>query len=282
MTRKKDTEQEAHATQKDVESEESIMKENTEGNSEVKEDIDIPKESTEIKQKQIEGKEPGKLEYYSKEYLVEKVSKLETELKTLQANLKKAKEESENWKNKYMRLQAEFENAQKRWDKNRQILRIEYTASVLKSFLPLYDSFKKALSEDKENMKLLKGFYDQFMNILKGHKAEPMDVKVDEPFNYSSQEALTSIEKDDVSNNTILEIIQDGWKFDKEVLRYAKVVISRGPKPPEPEPEPDSELESETESDKIEADSKQTKDTPDGKDKQSSKSNEPNDDNKVV
>jgi molecular chaperone GrpE len=280
MARKKDTEQKSPATEKGAESDESTMKENTEGNSEVKEDMEIPKEATEVKQKQLEGTEPGKLEYYSKEYLVEKVGKLEAEVKTHQTNLKKIKDEAESWKNKYMRLQAEFENAQKRWDKNRQNLRLEYTASVLKSFLPLYDSFKKALTDDKENMKVLKGFYDQFMNILKGHKAEPMDVKIDDPFDYSSQEALTSLEKADVPNNTILEIIQDGWKFDKDVLRYAKVVISREPKPPEPEPEP--EPESIAKSDKIEADSKQTKDTFEEQDKESPNSNEPNDNTKVA
>ncbi|GAH28117.1 unnamed protein product, partial [marine sediment metagenome] len=83
-----------------------------------------------------------------------------------------------DWKNKYMRLQAEFENAQKRWNKNRQNLRIEYTASALKTFLPLYDSFKKALENSDENQVILKGFFDQFINILKYHKALPIDVFV--------------------------------------------------------------------------------------------------------
>ncbi len=233
MTRKKDSDTEQPTAKKD--NDELTTKTTSEDAAKESNDSKKSEVSTEVKQ--IAGKEPEKLEYYSKEHLLEEVKTLETDLKAHKENLKKAKEDAESWKSKYTRLQAEFENAQKRWDKNRKNLRLEYTASVLKSFLPLYDSFKKALSDDKENMKILKGFYDQFMNILKGNKAEPMKVKENEPFDYSTQEALTSIEKTDVPKNTILEVIQDGWKLDNEVLRYAKVIISKEPKPPEPEPE---------------------------------------------
>jgi molecular chaperone GrpE len=275
MTGKKKDQQESSVSGKDASTDDSLEESEKEldsdkSDSEKKKRMKTTGDSVEVKQ--IEGKEPEKLEYYSKEYLIEKVSKLENELNTNQDNLKKLKGDAESWKNKYMRLQAEFENAQKRWDKNRQNLRLEYTASILKSFLPLYDSFKKALSHDKENMKTLKGFYDQFMNILKGYKAEPMEVKVNDPYDYFSQEALTSIEKADVPSNTILEVIQDGWKLDKEVLRYTKVVISKEPKPPEPEPMPETETdseveaevtsvnESETETVKLENDSEETED----------------------
>ena len=195
--------------------------------------------------KQLEGEEPGKLEYFSKEELLQNQAKFETELKALKETYDKVETEKNSWKNKYTRLQAEFENAEKRWNKNRQNLRVEYTASTIKTLLPLYDSFKKALDHKDENNKVLKGFYDQFMNILKSHKAHPIEVKVNDPFDYNYHEALSSIEKEDVPENTILDIIQDGWKLDNEVIRYTKVIISKKPKPPEPEPEPKLEPEGE-------------------------------------
>jgi len=248
MTRKKESDTPASAAERDKSMEkEQSNSENTSQDviNASEQEKKKSKDSDEVKQ--ISGIEPGKLEYYSKEHLMEKINNLEADFKELKEELKKVKDEAESWKNKYMRLQAEFENAQKRWDKIRKNLRLEYTASVLKSFLPLYDSFKKALSDDKENMKILKGFYDQFMSILKSHKAEPMQLKEDEPFDYSTQEALTSIEKSDIPKNTILEVVQDGWKLDNEVLRYAKVIISKEPKPPEPEPKPKPESKGESE-----------------------------------
>ena len=128
-------------------------------------------------------------------------------------------------------MQAEFENAQKRWEKNRENLRVQYTASIIRGLLPLYDSFKKAVDDESDNDKI-KGFYNQFMSILKSYGAEPIQVKINDSFDYSYHEALTSLERDDIPNNTIIDIIQDGWKIKKGVIRYAKVVISREPKHP--------------------------------------------------
>ncbi len=195
-------------------------------------------EEVELKEetKLIEGKEQYKLEFYSKEELLAKIKSLETQVN----DLTKSNEENSNWKSKYTRLQAEFENAEKRWNKNRQNLRTEYTANAIKSFLPLFDSFKKALENSDKSHVIIKGFYDQFMNVLKSYKAIPMDVKVNDIFDYNYHEALNSVERDDVPNNTIIEVIQDGWKLDNIVIRYAKVIVSREPKPPEPEKEEES------------------------------------------
>ena len=183
------------------------------------------------------------LEYHDLDDLIAKYNKLKEDNKKDKEALIKYQKESESWKNKHMRLQAEFENAQKRWNKNRQNLRTEYTGRTLKSFLPLYDSFKKALDGDDENKAILKQFYDQFISILKFYNAEPINVKINDPFDYSYHEALSSIEKDDLPNNSIIEIIQDGWKMNKDVIRYSKVIISREPKPPEPEPEVEADSE---------------------------------------
>jgi len=232
MTRK---EKKKKQLDEDGESQSEIKKEHNE-NAEINDDENIEVDEQPKPLKQLEGKEPFKLEFFSKDDLIEKVDTLEKTLEEKEKILKKFQKESSDWKNKYTRLQAEFENAEKRWNKNRENLRIRYTASVIKSLLPLYDSFKKAISENDENQAILKGFYDQFMNILKSHKSEPISVKINDIFDYSFHEALSSLEKDDVPNNSIIEIIQDGWKLDKDVIRYAKVIISREPKPPEPEP----------------------------------------------
>ncbi len=194
--------------------------------------------------KRLEEKEHYELEYFSKEDLVKKNEDLEKELGKLKESVEKLQKENADSKNKYMKLQADFENAQKRWDKNRQNLRIEYTASVLRNFLPLYDSFKKAIDSNKANeteKNILTGFYNQFINIFKSYGAEPIQVKVNESFDYNIHEALSTIEKDDIPENSIVEVVQDGFKYGKEVIRYAKVIISRKPKPPEPEPKPEEE-----------------------------------------
>jgi len=229
MTRKK-KKTEKMSTKDEVES-------STEGVTESKEKELKGTDEEEEKQdiKLLEGEGQKVLEYHDLDDLLAKFNKLKESNKKDKETLLKYQEESDSWKNKHMRLQAEFENAQKRWNKNRQNIRTDYTGRTLKSFLPLYDSFKKALDGDDENKAILKQFYDQFIGILKFYKAEPIVIKINDIFDYSYHEALSSLEKDDLPNNSIIEIIQDGWKMDKDVIRYSKVIISREPKPPEPE-----------------------------------------------
>lgn len=245
MTRKKEKKENPSNDALLEDEAEILINDSKEGTSKEQDDLQSKIEVQDIKL--IEGKEQKVLEYFSKDNLIDEIKSLKDTNKKKDEQLLKYQTESDDWKNKYMRLQAEFENAQKRWNKNRQNLRIEYTASALKTFLPLYDSFKKALENSDENQVILKGFFDQFINILKFHKAVPIDVKVNDIFDYNYHEALSSIERDDLPNNTIINIIQDGWKLDKEVIRYAKVIVSRVPPPPEPEPEPITEAEVEAE-----------------------------------
>jgi len=182
-----------------------------------------------------EEEEPLLIEYFSKDDLVEKIKNLEKEQEKHEKEIKDLK----GWQKKYMLLQAEFENAQKRWNKNRQNLRLEYIAFVLKKFLPLYDSYKKAIDNEPDNESITQ-FYNQFINIFKSYEgAEPIQVNINDPFDYHYHEALSSIERDDLPNNSIIDVIQEGWMLGKDVLRYAKVITSRKPKPPEPEPEPE-------------------------------------------
>ncbi|MFX0001033.1 MAG: nucleotide exchange factor GrpE [Candidatus Hodarchaeota archaeon] len=217
--------------------------------AEQKENIESEIVSEEVKK--LEEKEHYELDYFSKEDLVKEKENLEQKIKDLKEKTEKLQKENGESRNKFMHLQAEFENAQKRWDKNRQNLRIEYTASVLKNFLPLYDSFKKALeSANETEKKIIEGFYNQFMNIFKSYGVEPIKVEINDEFDYSIHEALTSVEKEDVPENKVLEIVQDGFKYGKEVIRYTKVIISRKPKPPKPEPE-EKEAEEEVSEEKT-------------------------------
>ncbi|NHJ26398.1 MAG: hypothetical protein EAX89_17600, partial [Candidatus Lokiarchaeota archaeon] len=113
MTRKdKKKEAEAKDTKENVgENEES----NELSKDEVEESLieESKKEKDEIKL--LECEDQKILEYFSKDELCKKVKELEQNTKVQGERLETLKTEATDWKNKYIRLQAEFENAQKRW-----------------------------------------------------------------------------------------------------------------------------------------------------------------------
>jgi len=247
-------------------------KENNESNNDIQQEISsdesnnpevIPEIAIETEEiKRLEEKEHYELEYFSKDKVLEENKQLGEDLKNIKEKVAKLQIDNADSKKKFMHLQAEFENAQKRWNKNRQNLRIDYTASVLKKFLPLYDSFKKAIDNAEEaEKKGLVNFYNQFMNVYKSYGAEPIQVRINDQFDYSKHEALSSLEKEDVPENSIVEVIQDGFKYGKEVIRYTKVIVSRKPKPPEPEPEEKEDKEAVSEAPKTEEEITEHKET---------------------
>ncbi|MHA1755239.1 MAG: nucleotide exchange factor GrpE [Promethearchaeota archaeon] len=234
---------------------------------EAKKDYEIEDKTEKVEKLEQKG-EQKQLEYFSKDELIKKIEELEEQLKEKEQEIEKLKEERDNFKNRAIRIQADFENAQKRWDKSRQDLQVQYTASILKSFLPLYDSFKKALDSEKDNEALVQ-FFNQFMNILKSYGAEPIEVKCEDPFDYSIHEAITTIENDKLPENSVVDVIQDGWKLNKDILRYCKVVISKKPKPPENQTQEKEEKKEES------TEEKETKDKED-KNKEELKENNTN------
>jgi len=222
--------------------------------TEEKEKQEKKKKENEIevdKEKEIDEEEKYKAELneLSKEELINKIVIAEEDFSKLKEENKELKDKNDEWEDKYMHLQAEFENSQKRWDKARKALMNQYTANVLRNLLPLYDSFKGAI-KDLDDKNPLTAFYKQFMNILKSYGAQPLETKEGDCFDYDKHEALSSIEREDLPNNSIVDIVQEGWKFKDDVLRYAKVIISRKPKPPPKPPEKEEKKEEEKKEEK--------------------------------
>ncbi|MBN1216899.1 MAG: nucleotide exchange factor GrpE [Candidatus Lokiarchaeota archaeon] len=162
----------------------------------------------------------------SEEKLIEKLLDTDKKLSLAKKELIQSKEEKKNWQEKYTRLQAEFENTQKRWEKSKDQLKNQSKGNIIKNFLPLYDSFKHALKNEAEHH-ILEQFFKQFMNILKNLGVEIMIINEKEIFDYNKHEAITTMQNNDLPNNTIIEVIQDGIKLDKDILRYAKVIVSQ-------------------------------------------------------
>lgn len=156
---------------------------------------------------------------------------------------------SAEWKKKYMLLQAEFENYQKRMDKNRAHIQDIERSSILGSFLKIVDSFEKALEHMEANQSFkvsdVKLIYNQILNQFKSYKVEIIPTSIGDVFDYKIHEAISNIENPELPENSIIDVVQTGWKIANEVLRYAKVVVSKKPKKPEPKPEPEPESEPE-------------------------------------
>lgn len=139
-----------------------------------------------------------------------------------------------DWKDRYARAMADFDNFRKRTARDREDL-VKFAASdVLKDILPTVDNLARALEEAKDKaddpfVTGVKLVYDGLLKALAEHGATPLD-SVGEPFDANFHEALAQLPSEDVEEGHVINEVKRGWMLNGKLLRAAQVVVSSGKK----------------------------------------------------
>lgn len=148
------------------------------------------------------------------------------------AEFDQLKAERDQLVDRIARLQAEFENARKRAERERLEFRDYATGSVVEQFLPVMDNFELALKSDGSAEQLRSGvalIVKQMEDVLKQLQVVPVP-SVGEEFDPRVHEALGSVERDDMPDQHVAEEIRRGYKIRERLLRPAMVRVAHNPK----------------------------------------------------
>ena len=136
-----------------------------------------------------------------------------------------------DWKDRYARTLADFDNYRKRMARDREELAQFAAKDILKDLLPTVDNLALALdkAENKEDpfVQGVKLAYDGFLKVLADHGATPLD-SVGEPFDTNFHDALAQLPSADVPEGTVMNEVKRGWLLHGKLLRAAQVVVSSG------------------------------------------------------
>jgi len=147
--------------------------------------------------------------------------------------LEAALAEAADYKDKYLRAHADFENAKKRLEKDKMNAVSYANESFAKDILAVMDSFENALasmeSADAENAsevleKMKEGVnltYDQLKKILE--KNHIKEVECEGEFNPEVHQAIMQVESDAHETGDIVQVMQKGYMIKDRVLRPAMV-----------------------------------------------------------
>jgi molecular chaperone GrpE len=130
------------------------------------------------------------------------------------------------------RLQAEFENARKRAERERTDFREYATGSVIEQFLPVLDNFALALKSTGSAEQMRSGvelIVKQMEEILRQMQVTPV-ATVGELFDPRLHEALGTVERDDMPDQYVAEEVRRGYKLRERLLRPAMVRVVSNPK----------------------------------------------------
>ncbi len=154
-----------------------------------------------------------------------------TEASTDTAELEQLRGERDQLKDRLARLQAEFDNARKRADKERQDSRDYTVQSTVEPFLGVMDNFALALKADGDVTQLRAGvqlILKQMEEALRNLNVQPVET-VGTQFDPRVHEALGSIETVEHPDHQVLEEIRRGYKLRDKLLRPALVRIASNP-----------------------------------------------------
>jgi molecular chaperone GrpE len=130
------------------------------------------------------------------------------------------------------RLQAEFENARKRAERERAEYRDYAVGHVIEKFLPVLDNFELALKSTGSAEKLRSGvelIVKQMEEVLRQFNVVPV-AAVGVEFDPRQHEALGTVEREDMPDQHVAEEIRRGYKHREKLLRPALVRVVSNPK----------------------------------------------------
>lgn len=152
-----------------------------------------------------------------------------------ESEYKKLLSELAEYRDKHLRVCAEFDNARKRMDREKSDFVKYANQDLLIDFLDILDDLERSVEAAKANHE----DYDAFLkgiemvmahvyDLLKKNDVKPIQAK-GKMFDPHSHEALLQEERDDVEEGTVLDEFQKGYMMGDKVIRTNKVKVSKKP-----------------------------------------------------
>lgn len=170
----------------------------------------------EIKENQNQDTEKKEPEVKEK-----KKSKKDAEIEGLKAELEKSKD-------LLLRTAAEFDNFKKRTDRERTGVAEYAKAEIIKKLLPIIDNIGRASGADKESPDYIKGIemiVKQFEALIETLELSKV-ASAGDTFDPNLHDAVMHIEDENLGENVIAEVLQQGYKFGETVVRPAMVKVA--------------------------------------------------------
>ncbi len=154
--------------------------------------------------------------------------------KLIQALEEKTKEAAEA-NDKYVRTYADFENYRKRMQRDLAEFRKYANEQLALELLKVADNLGLALKHASEAGEGSQGLqegvdlvYKQFLDVLEKFGVKRFNAE-GETFDPAKHDAMMQVVTDDVPENTVVQVFQDGYFYHDKVLRHARVSVSKKP-----------------------------------------------------
>jgi len=152
----------------------------------------------------------------------DEVKILHQELNKLKRELEGEKVKTEDFKSKYLRALADYQNFENRVTVQREELINSANKYLVIKLLSFLDNLDKAEVFVKDNhLKLIK---DSFHKLLKDEGLKELEIKGKEYDPYTA-EVIDMVEGE--KENQVVDVLRKGYEMNGKVIRVAQVKVSR-------------------------------------------------------
>lgn len=150
---------------------------------------------------------------------------------SLDQQLADAQAEAADYKDRWLRGQAEFANARKRMEKERGELYTTATVDVVKKLLPIIDDLERAIDNvpeairDNSWLEGIEMIQRKLLSALETFQVSPITA-VGQPFDPNFHEAITQEPSDEYESGLVSRELQKGYKAGDRVIRPSLVAVA--------------------------------------------------------
>jgi molecular chaperone GrpE len=151
------------------------------------------------------------------------------ELETLQSQLAEAESKASEYKDSWMRAQAEFQNYKKRVDRDNEMIYISMKGDILKKVLPVLDDLERALQNRPEDNAWASGIeliVRKLQSVLDSEGVKRIDAE-GAAFDPNFHEAISHEPADGVASGHVIAVVQNGYMLGERVLRPVLVRVAQ-------------------------------------------------------
>ncbi|NJP40752.1 nucleotide exchange factor GrpE [Oscillospiraceae bacterium HV4-5-C5C] len=157
----------------------------------------------------------------------------EAELKRITDALNKSQKDLADLTDNYMRLMAEFDNFRRRSRSEKEALYGQSVTDVVAAWLPVVDNLERAEQacqkvENDEAKQIADGVVmvlKQVDAVLQKFSVKEIDA-INQPFDPALHQAVLHVEDDQYGSNTVIEVLEKGYKREDTVIRHAMVKVA--------------------------------------------------------
>ena len=140
-----------------------------------------------------------------------------------------SKKQYDDLNDKFVRLAAEYDNFRKRSAREREAAHSDAVSHAVKALLPTYDNLERALKVETSDAEYKKGVemtMTQLIDSLKSIGVEKITADIGTEFDPNFHNAVMHIENEELGENVIAEIFQQGFKIGDKVIPHTMVQVA--------------------------------------------------------